>query len=350
MEYIVSGANRQTGRDVRFTIEAATEGEARDQAADMGIVVARVQVKAAPPAVVESAPPVQYAAPQQHVAAAQPQVHIATTPKRSNSLGIVSMILGIIAFLLCWIPFISVISLPLSGLGLLLAVIGFVVALTRSGYGVGWPIGGGALNGIALLVALVTGIGAFGAVKSAGDELIARNEGRRQARASAPTYDPGVWISDAPLHVRVDRVIVGRAAMDTWDDSIGRAANVRTIIYITVLNPDDAVKRDYRTLRGDTFDFADRTARLSDDAGNSYTVVRSDNYSGAVHLRESVYPGQALRDVLVFEQPVQGVDSLTLELPLGPLDGAGWAKVRIPAESIEHVDEPDPPADVDVDG
>lgn len=64
------------------------------------------------------------------------------------------MVLGVVALLFSFIPCIGVFSMPLSGLGLLLGILGGVVALSRSGRGIGFPIAGSAINGMALLIAL----------------------------------------------------------------------------------------------------------------------------------------------------------------------------------------------------
>jgi len=84
-------------------------------------------------------------------------------PRRTSSLGVVSLILGVVAFLLCWIPLVGMLSIPLSALGLLLAAVGFLVALVRRGSGIGYPIGGGIVSGLALAI----GIAQVGAVGSA---------------------------------------------------------------------------------------------------------------------------------------------------------------------------------------
>ncbi len=69
----------------------------------------------------QQAPPVVQPPPLErgHVAQA-PSVNV-HMPKRSSSLGIVSLILGVVAFLICWIPLIGVVSIPVSALGVLLA-------------------------------------------------------------------------------------------------------------------------------------------------------------------------------------------------------------------------------------
>lgn len=348
MEYTINGANRETGRDVRFTVDADSEEDARGQAADMGILVAEVIPKFSPPAVVASTPPAKptpHRYQQQYTAPPQPQAHLATTPRRSNSVGIVSFLLGVLALLLCWIPFVSVISVPISGLGLILAAVAFVLSLIRSGYGIGWPIGGGMISGIALFFGLVTGVGAFGVVKGVGDRLAAEQQQRTLAEAEPPVHQLGEWITKAPLHLRVDRVIVGRPALERYDESFSRTQQVRTVVYITVRNPEGMNKRTYLTLRSKLFDFDNRTAELTDAAGNTYAGISSGvyDYAGAAGDAASVYPGEQIRDIMTFEKPVESVDSLTLRLPLAGLEGDGVVKVRIPQQQIERIAEPAPP-------
>src|SRR6266849_4524244 len=69
-------------------------------------------------------------------------------------LGIPSLVLGIIALSFGWVPQGGVISMPLSGLGLLLGIAGLVVAIIQHGRGMSFPIAGSAVS----FVALVTGL------------------------------------------------------------------------------------------------------------------------------------------------------------------------------------------------
>jgi len=62
------------------------------------------------------------------------------------------MVLGILAFLICWIPFLNLLGLPLSRLGVLLGIIGIIISATRGGSGVGFPIAGTAISGLALVI------------------------------------------------------------------------------------------------------------------------------------------------------------------------------------------------------
>jgi hypothetical protein len=77
------------------------------------------------------------------------------TPRRSNSLGVASLIIGVLAFLVCWIPFVNFMSILLGLIGFILAGIGLVVSMSRQGASIGYPIAGLAINGIAGGVAIV---------------------------------------------------------------------------------------------------------------------------------------------------------------------------------------------------
>jgi hypothetical protein len=100
-----------------------------------------------------SQPPITGAGPviQMH---ASPVIHVNAPASHGNSLGIASMVLGILAFLICWIPVLNLLGLPLSGLGLLLGIIGIIIAATRRGSGIGFPIAGTAISAVALVVVL----------------------------------------------------------------------------------------------------------------------------------------------------------------------------------------------------
>ncbi len=101
----------------------------------------------------ESRPPITSSGPviQMH---ASPVIQVNAPTPHGNSLGIASMVLGILAFVICWIPVINLLSLPLSGLGVVLGIIGIVIAATRRGSGIGFPIAGTAISGLALIVVI----------------------------------------------------------------------------------------------------------------------------------------------------------------------------------------------------
>ncbi|MDO4856780.1 MAG: hypothetical protein Q4A17_02420 [Thermoguttaceae bacterium] len=77
---------------------------------------------------------------------------MAQNVRSGNALGTASLVLGIIACLGCWIPFLCVLSLPVAGIGLLLAGIGFLMAIfSKASFSS--PIGGGIVCIVALVIA-----------------------------------------------------------------------------------------------------------------------------------------------------------------------------------------------------
>jgi hypothetical protein len=75
------------------------------------------------------------------------------TSTAAHSLGISSLVLGVVAFIVSLIPCLGIVSLPVAGLGLLLGIMGLVIAISRNGTGIGFPIAGSGLNSLALLIA-----------------------------------------------------------------------------------------------------------------------------------------------------------------------------------------------------
>ncbi len=99
-------------------------------------------------------------------------------PRRGSSLGMASLVLGVIAFTICWIPFLGILGIPLSGLGVFLGLVGLVVAATRKGSGIGFPIAGTLVCGIALIVAISLNYAIAEGIDQAGKSYA---EARRQA-------------------------------------------------------------------------------------------------------------------------------------------------------------------------
>lgn len=117
-------------------------------------------------------------------------------------LGLAAVICGAIALLGAWIPFCGVFTLPLSGIGLILGIIGLILALTQKGKPM-LPIVGSAISLIALILPFVaTGLFAHQA-KGWGDQLNAATqraqqelerqtkEAQERANHETPTTEPG---------------------------------------------------------------------------------------------------------------------------------------------------------------
>src|SRR5947207_4088245 len=73
---------------------------------------------------------------------AEAQVVGAPAKKKTSVLGMVAVGLGVLAFFLAWVPCFGVFSWGFSGLGLVLAIVGLVMASSNKDTGMGWPVAG----------------------------------------------------------------------------------------------------------------------------------------------------------------------------------------------------------------
>jgi hypothetical protein len=69
-------------------------------------------------------------------------------------MGIASLALGASALVVAWIPCIGAFSWPISGIGVVLGIVGLIVAFTKQGSGLAFPIAGSATSLVALGLAL----------------------------------------------------------------------------------------------------------------------------------------------------------------------------------------------------
>jgi len=361
-----------------MTIDAANEAAAQEVANRKGILVARVA-----PLVVRAAHPTAPAHPaasiqsleQGHVRDA-PVINVAP-PRRGNSLGVVSLILGILAFLICWIPLVNLLGVPLAALGLILGAIGFLVALTRKGASIGYPIAGTAICGFSLFISLSMTGALVGGLKKASDEILVESARRNatnqtvvaettpaqprtpttpasdggptstlppSGQAAEPSPPPIEWapaetpVRQGDVQVQVTAVKVGQVATeDMFGDGRGRSKDSLLSIKLQITNLSETRKVDYRTWGGEALAFREG-ARLSDNFGNSYRLVHfgfGTRVAGSIES-ESIYPRQAIQDVIVFEEPIARAEFLYLELPAAHFNGSGMLRIQIPASMIQH--------------
>jgi predicted Zn finger-like uncharacterized protein len=294
-------------------------------------------------------------------------------PKRRSSLGVVSLILGIVGFLICWIPFVGVLSIPLSALGLLMAVIGLLVALLRRGSGIGWPIGGGAVSGLALAIGMaqVAAIGAGAeAISEYGEQAMRTNQATvnsgsgRAPAGSQGLRDDGVgeglaaggisgaadartpeWASargavrQGAMEVHVTNVVLGKVPLrGGFEDRESTSQDELLAIHVEMTNRSQNRKLQYRSWAGRDVSFARDYATLRDNFGNSYKRIGFGFDTKPIgHTQsESVYPGKMLTDVLVFEPPIDTAEYLDLELPAANFGGDGMLRLRIPSDMVQR--------------
>ena len=97
----------------------------------------------------------QSASPAPAVVVVQQQAAAVRRGKGTSALGVTALVLGILAILGCWIPIVNFISIFLAGLGILFAMIGFLVAVAGGKTGMGMPIAGGFVCVVAIVIAVV---------------------------------------------------------------------------------------------------------------------------------------------------------------------------------------------------
>lgn len=402
--YLVLGRDT-AGKQRTAKIKADSPEHARARAAANGITAETIAVDTtdAAPAVAPAAPVVaekpaarvQTYAPrleQGHQAGA-PVMNIAT-PRRGNSLGIASIILGVLAFLICWIPLVNIVSLPLSGLGLLLGVIGLIVAMTRGGSSIGLPIAGSAVSLLALVVAGVMWLAIVGGTRSIGRMAEAEAEAQRQRAAgvaatstspakapdvaptvvSTPPTDPtpaapqattptpstekatpapaapalaDPYLVEPPMpfrnndiDVRLARATIAPVTLvDDVSKKRSKTADALMAIEIEIRNLKANNKLTLRTLgrKAGAFDVRAKS-RLKDNFGNVEVPVQFEMFSRPVGHEDSytVFPGDSVTDVIVFERPVPNATTFDLIIDGDVLGLPKDLTIRIPASMIKR--------------
>ena len=113
-----------------------------------------------------------------------PTTNVVVTRERptSNSLGIASLVFAVLAFPLSWIPFINILTIPLSCLALLMGGAGFLIAVFRKGTGIGFSFAGTAL-------ALICLIFTWSSNQAASDALNAMRQADVQRQDIAPAVN-----------------------------------------------------------------------------------------------------------------------------------------------------------------
>jgi hypothetical protein len=288
-------------------------------------------------------------------------IQLDTRPKRtssvivrpatpSNSMGIVSLVVGILALLLCWLPMMNRLGYVVGGLGVVLGLLGFVVASQHRGASMGFPIGGLVLSIVGLVLAFQMDQGvqriktavkdAFAEDKTSRSRQPSRNAATRDTKSGATgktkPEEPKRW-SDATKAIvtreevavsiasaRIDRVIktgiAGRQQVGPF-----------LTIAVQVTNRSGTRKVDFRGWNND-LDLLGPRCTLVDEHGNEYAQKRTGvdgKYEGQV-LTETIAPRGSMNDVLIFEPPVDAAQELRLEIPGGPLGREGTYRFMIP--------------------
>lgn len=98
-------------------------------------------------------------------------------------------------------------------------------------------------------------------------------------------------------------------------------------------------KINYRSFGGTHFGVQEEVATLHDNFGNPYDHIKFKLLAEPVGgVQEgSIYPRSLISDVLVFEEPIDGIEYLELRFPLVCVGSVGSKVVRIPKSMINWV-------------
>jgi len=275
-----------------------------------------------------------------------------------------------LAFLICWIPFLGLLGVPLSLLGIVLGGIGLLLAVFRRGAGIGFPIAGTAISLLAAGTAITISGAAATAVSSVGESIveasaranatkqsivpetdqIASDSGDKQdavGNASTPEADVNAekqeWadareaVQQGDMQLRVVNVKIGKVPLkDSFRDDAESKDELLTIT-VELKNVNATKKIDYNTWSGKSISFDRDFATLKDNFENSYKRINfgfSTQPAGGIERVESIYPDKVVTDLLVFEIPLDTVEYLRLELPAKNFGGSGMLRIQIPKEMI----------------
>lgn len=281
-----------------------------------------------PPQVISEAAPDRPPVPSPSVAIQVPQ-----SRQASHSFGAASLVLGTLAVFICWVPFLGLLGLPLSALGLLLGAVGLWIAFVRKGSGAGFAIAGTAIS----LLAAVVVIAVTYAILATPVKMALAVASKQKARAKQDWTDARNAVQQGDLQVRVRKVSVGKVQLRGMFGRPIESEDERLIIELELTNKAPTRKAEYHTWsdQGLVLDRDDVT--LKDNFGNRYTRIGSGlGYypMGAVEGYESIYPHKSITDVLMFEPPLDTIGYLRLELPANNFGGTGMLRFQIPKEMI----------------
>jgi hypothetical protein len=278
-------------------------------------------------------------------------------------LGIASLVLGIGAFVLSLVPCVGIVGLPIAAVGLLLGLVGGIIAIEQKRSGIGFPIAGSATSVLALLVGgiwLALGYGL--ANRPQKDQKAAQtvsplspvDTGRsvRGAPSSAAS-PPSSKARDLPpsepewadaskqaaqqgeVRVRVSGVRIDLVALKGLT---GNRTSKDKLLQID-LTIDNLSATKLVHLRGWGGAEFEGFPSLQDNFKNSYRKVSFgifDRPVGQVERNDDIYPGKSITDVLIFDVPVQGIQYLRLSLPAENFDEEAELRFQIPATMIRQ--------------
>ncbi len=260
--------------------------------------------------------------------------------RAAHSLGFGSIFLGLLALSVSWIPGIGLLGLPFSIGGLLLALGGGLVAVSRRGNGIGYALTGALVCVVAIAYSLLSAkplthrVGGF----SIDEPQPAAPEEKPESEELPTVWTPGtqpIQVGDAL--VRLGSATVRNVPLVGRNGDSSSTPTPYLMVPVWVSNVGKNRKLDYQ---GWGSAGPSGSATLTDEFDNDYRrVLPSDSLGrvlGQLQEVEPLYPGDMVSDVIVFEAPVEGVRELRLRLESANVGGEGNLQFSIPGGSIKR--------------
>ena len=265
-------------------------------------------------------------------------------------LGIGAFFLGSAALLAASIPPLGMLTLPASGVGVVLGIAGLFRRLSKRGGGVGWPAAGLAVS---LSVCIVAGLWptVLGLAPRGTGAGLPVNErltlvplmNRTGSAARSATEADWVDASQNAVHKSDLRLVVTSVTVKPveYKDARGKQAATREkylVIGLRLSNVGINHTIDYASWGETGQAGGERSPRLQDNFGRTYSLKTFEpgtEVAGRLR-RATIGPLKAVQDVLIFEPPAAGIDSLRLELPCSVFGAADKFRLIIPGRWVAY--------------
>jgi len=269
----------------------------------------------------------------------EPKEVVVEIKKGASPLGIASLVIGIIAILFCWIPFLGLLSIPIAGIGFLLAVIGITISCVSKKTGFVFSISGGIVCIFSVLIALLITGGISKSVSYALQKSKQTNQKSVAEIADTNGTETVQWSKSASvmqgdIKVTVQKVHIGRVDNN---DIMGQAKTTEAELFtidLSIENLSTTKKVDFQTWRGLALG---NSAALTDNNSNNYARIdiTPSKFDGtSFDDSASIYPEKEQLEEIVFEAPVEKIEWLHLELPAENIGGSGMLRFEIPMQKI----------------
>lgn len=213
---------------------------------------------------------------------------------------------------------------------------------TGCALGFGWTIG----VMLALVAIPVAGFGVCAGLGGLGLIMARKNadtetRDSKEKKDSEKWFEPSVAVKIGEAEVMIDTVRLGKVALTSLGRN-GTSKDEYLALDIIVKNAHQTRKMEYKPWGGQLFN--DSPARLSDDFGNRYKIIYpgfGEEFVGAADRKQSIYPGKQIRDLLVFQPPVDRAANVDLVLPGENVGAKGEIRFRIPTRIIARIKDKD---------